>query len=240
MPKHRSATLHEGLAWIAVAVLEASAGCAAVAPDTFPVIQTESDFLDACEQEWVQRELAAAPWARGECQVRWRWAMASGSMAAAILVLSRAEGDAPRAPEDARVLVSGAGTPDDVDVSFDAGGIHFDWQEPGSEGRYNITGALRSRGVTLQSLGCPQYPGASMGREKVMLATFPGREPFVLTVYSRRAPTGFEPGVYEVAADFSGAVPDLDALQAGRYPGGGGRAFAVDPTGWVAECPDPE
>ena len=90
------------------------------------------------------------------------------------------------------------------------------------------------------SLGCPQYPGASMGREKVMLAGVPGRQPFVVTVYSRAAPTGFEPGVYEVDADFSGNVPDMRALQAGRYPGGGGRAFAVDPTGWVAECPDPE
>lgn len=227
------------LCWIAVAVLGATAACGA-APDTFPVIQTESAFLDACEQEWVQREPAAASFARGECQVKWRWAMAASPMAEAILTLSLAEGDAPRAPEDAEVLISGAGTPDDVEVSLDAGSVHFDWQEPGSEGRYNITGALRSHGVALQSLGCPQYPGASMGREKVMLATFPGRKPFVVTVYSRRAPTGFELGLYEVDVDFSDAVPDMDALQAGRYPRGGGRAFAVDPTGWIAECPDPE
>lgn len=219
-----------------VAVLIASAGCAAAQTEPFPVIQTETAFLDACEQEWVQREPAAASWARAECQVKWRWAMAAGPMADAILAMSKANSDAAQAPAS----MSGSAMPAGIAVSHNAAGIRFDWQEPGSEGRYNVTGALRSRGVTLQSLGCPQYPSASMGREKVMLAGAPGRQPFVVTVYSRAAPTGFEPGVYEVDADFSGNVPDIRALQAGRYPGGGGRAFAVDPTGWVAECPDPE
>lgn len=51
-----------------------------------------------------------------------------------------------------------------------------------------------------------------------MLATLPGRKPFVVTVYSLGAPTGFEPGVYEVDTDFSGVVPDMAALRAGRYP----------------------
>lgn len=226
------------LPFFTVAVLIASAGCAAAQAESFPVVLSETAFLDACEQEWVQREPAAVPWARGECQVKWRWAMAAGPIADAILAMSKADGDA--AGQQAPVSVSGAAMPAGVEMSLNAAGIRFDWQEPGSEGRYNVTGALRSRGVTLQSLGCPQYPGASMGREKVMLAGVPGRQPFVVTVYSRAAPTGFEPGVYEVDADFSGNVPDMRALQVGRYPGGGGRAFAVDPTGWVAECPDPE
>lgn len=233
--------------WITTAMLVASVGCAAAAPDTYPVVQTETAFLDACEKEWVQREPSAAPWARGQCGVKWRWAMAAGPMAEAILALSLTDGDAVRTQEDARTLVStvrwssdGAGTLDDAEVSLRANGISFGWQQPGSEGRFNVIDALRSRGVTLQSLGCPQYPMASMGREKVMLATFPRRQLFTLTVYSRGAPTGFEPGIYEVDADFSGAVPDMDALRGGHYPGGGGRAFAVDPTGWVTECPDPE
>jgi len=34
-------------------------------------------------------------------------------------------------------------------------------------------------------------------------------------------------------------VPDQAALAAGNYPGGGGRAFAVEQTGWTAACPDP-
>ncbi len=224
------------LPFFKVAALIASAGCAAAQTGTFPVVQTETAFLDACEQEWVQREPAAAPWARAECQVKWRWAMASGAMADTILAMSKANSDAAQAPASG----SGSAMPAGIVVSHNAAGIRLDWQEPGSEGRYNVTGALRSRGVTLQSLGCPQYPGASMGREKVMLAAMPGRQPFVVTVYSRAAPTGFEPGVYEVDADFSGVVPDMAALQAGRYPGGGGRAFAIDPTGWVTECPDPE
>jgi hypothetical protein len=163
--------------------------------------------------------------------------MAAGPMAETILAMSVADSDTARA--QAQVPAPGATMPG-VAVSHTATRIRFDWQEQGSEGRYNVTGALRSRGVTLRSLGCPQYLGASMGREKVMLATLPGRRPFVVTVYSRAAPTGLETALYEVDADFSGVIPDMPSLQAGRYPGGGGRAFAVDPTGWVAECPDPE
>jgi hypothetical protein len=220
-----------------LAALVAGAGALA---GSFPVVQSETAFLDACEQDWVQREPASASWARGECAVKWRWATEAGPMAEAILALSRAEGAPAPAPDAAQALVAAAGLPLDVTVTQVPQGLRFAWQKPGSEGRFNLTRALRSRGVGLQSLGCPQYPGASMGREKVMLATVYGRQPFVVTVYSRAAPTGFEPGVYEVDADFSGDVPDMAALQAGLYPGGGGRAFAVDPTGWVADCPDPE
>lgn len=46
--------------------------------------------------------------------------------------------------------------------------------------------------------------------------------------------------MYEIDADFSGVVPDMEALRSGHYPDGGGRAFAIDPTGWAVECPDPE
>lgn len=223
---------------ITVAALISSATCALAQTELFPVIQTETAYLDTCEQEWGQRESASAPWARAECQVKWRWAVAAGPMAETILAMSMVDGAAAR--PQAPAPVSGAALPTDVVASFNAAGIRFDWQEQGSEGRYNVTGALRSRGVTLKSLGCPQYPGASMGREKVMLASILGRQPFVIAVYSRAAPTDLELAVYEVDADFSGVVPDMAALRSGRYPGGGGRAFAVDPTGWTVECPDPE
>lgn len=216
------------------------AGAATAQITAFPVMQSETGFLDRCEQDWVAREPASAPWARGECQVRWRWAHEAAPLADAILTLTPAEGEPARTPEAARALLAKPFLPAGVSGHLTATGIRLDWQEVGSEGRFNVTGALRSRGVALQTLGCPTYPGASMGREKVMLATLPGRAPFVLTVYSRGAPTGFEPAVYEVNADFSGAVPDMAALQAGQYPGGGGRAFAVDATGWTTDCPDPE
>lgn len=127
-----------------------------------------------------------------------------------------------------------------LNVHLSDAGIGFYWRNPGSEVPYNVIDALRIRGVALRTLGCPQYPGASMGREKVMLAALAGRSPFTLTVYSRPAPTGAELGLYDVDANFSATVPDMAALRAGRYPGGGGRAFAVDPTGWLADCPDPE
>lgn len=222
------------------AVLLVLAGCAAATPESFPVIQAETDFVDACVNAWAQREAGAEPWMGDECRIKWRWAMASGSLTAAVLALSRTDGGALRALADARDAIAAMPIPDDVEISVIADGIQFLWQQPGSAGRYNVTAALRSRGVALQTLGCPQFPAASMGREKVMLATVPGREPFVLTVYSRAAPTGFEPGIYAVDADFSGAIPDINALRSGRYPGGGGRAFATEPSGWLNECPDPE
>lgn len=117
--------------------------------------------------------------------------------------------------------------------------ISFDWQQPGTEGRYDLIQALQIRGVHLEPLGCPQYPMASMGQEKVMIVSAPGRAPFVMTVYGRSAPTGTEYALYEVDVDFSGIIPDQTALTTGRYPGGGGRAFAVDASGWITTCPDP-
>lgn len=221
---------------VVIAALFPSSGYAVAQTELFPVVQTETVYLDLCEQEKEQHEAGTAPWIRAECQIKWQWAQAAGPMAETLLAMSIV--DVTRSP--AQIPVSGTAIPADINVLLYPTGIHFDWQEIGSAGRYNVIDALKSRGVTLQSLGCPQFPSASMGQEKVMLAERSGGQPFVITVYSRAAPTSLEPGVYEVDADFSGMVPDMVALQAGRYLGGGGRAFAVDPTGWIAECPDPE
>ena len=152
---------------LTVAVLIASAGCAAAQTKAFPVVQTETAFLDVCEQERVQREPASAPWARAECQIKWRWALAAGPMADVIIAMSKADGDAAQGTAS----MSGSAMPAGIAVSHNAAGIRFDWQKPGSEGHYNVTGALRSRGVTLQSLGCPQYPGASMKSMLISAAT---------------------------------------------------------------------
>lgn len=73
-----------------------------------------------------------------------------------------------------------------------------------------------------------------------MHATPVDGSPFAFAVYSRPAPTGVEFGIYTVDVDFDDAALDMTALQQGRYPGGGGRAFAGEPAGWKFECPDPE
>lgn len=221
---------------ITIAVLFSSSGYTVAQSESFPVIQTETAYLDFCEQEMELREATIAPWMRAECQVKWQWALAAGTMAETILAISMADMTRPLTQK----RVSGAAIPTDITVSLHATSIRFDWQKIGSAGQYNVIDALRSRGVALKSLGCPQFPSASMGQEKVMLAEVSGGQPFVVTVYSRAAPTSLEPGIYEVDADFSGIVPDMVALQTGRYPGGGGRAFAVNPSGWVVECPNPE
>lgn len=52
---------------ITFAPLISSAAFALAQTESFPVVQTETAYLDTCEQEWGQREPAAAPWARAEC-----------------------------------------------------------------------------------------------------------------------------------------------------------------------------
>ncbi len=207
-------------------------GCGAAAADPAPV-EDEAAFLARCTSEGGY-----------DCGVKWRWAGNAAPMADALLALAPETGGAVadvRAGLPAVQWSSATeGKLDDLAVTLPASGkLAFRWMKQGAEGYYDLIQALRIRGVTLEALGCPQYPGASMGQEKVMIARAEGRAPFVLTVYHRAAPMSMEYGVYEVDADFSGAVPDRAALAAGRYPGGGGRAFAVDPTGWATTCPDP-
>lgn len=222
-------------------ILLASAALAQAAP-----VEDRVAFGERCRAELLARHADAGTWADGQCEILWNRAAAAGPMAEALLQLAPAPGEAPGDP---RARLPGVdwhsateGSLGDLAVLLLPGPGHvaFHWQDMGSEGRYNLPDALRIRGVALRSLGCPQYPGAAMGMEKVMLAEAEGRAPFVLAVYSRPSPTGFEPAVYEVDAGFGTAPPDLAALAAGAYPGGGGRAFAVDPLGWVADCPDPE
>lgn len=209
------------------------AGCNAAAADPAP-IEDEAGFLARCKAEGGY-----------DCGVKWRWAGNAAQMADALLALAPETDGA--AATDLRAGLSAVqwssateGMLGDLNVTLPANGkLAFRWMKQGAEGHYDLIEALRMRGVAFDSLGCPQYPGASMGQEKVMIARADGRAPFVLTVYHRAAPLSMEYGVYEVDADFSGTVPDRVALVAGRYPGGGGRAFTVDPTGWAQTCPDP-
>jgi len=209
------------------------AGCGATAADSGSV-EDEAAFLARCEAEGAY-----------DCEVRWKWAGNAAPIAGALLALAPEAGGQVaadmRAPLTAVQWSSATeGTLGDLTVTLSGNGrISFRWEKQGAEGHYDLIQALRMRGVTLESLGCPRYPMASMGQEKVMIAKAEGRAPFVLTVYGRFAPTGMDYALYDVDADFSGAVPDSAALAAGRYPGGGGRAFATDATGWMETCPDP-
>lgn len=220
------------------------AGCGPTAADSAP-IEDEAGFLTRCRADLLEAVPQAASWADAHCADRWQWAGNAAPMADALLALAPKTGGAAMA--DMRGRLTGVqwssatnGALGDLAVTLSGNGrISLHWRRQGGEVPYDLIQALRIRGVMLDSLGCPQYPGASMGQEKVMIATAEGRAPFVLTVYGRAAPTGTEFALYDVDADFSGEIPDSAALAAGRYPGGGGRAFAVDPTGWMETCPDP-
>jgi hypothetical protein len=223
------------------------AACGVEAPGR-AAVDEEAAFLARCLEETLRVQSGAASWVDKHCDVQWQRATAASFMADAILAVARDPGGAERSHEDARSRLTGVqwtseteGTLGDLAVHLaDSDRLSFSWYRTGAEVPYNVIDALRLRGVALRSLGCPQYPGASMGREKVMAAEASDRAPFILTVYSRFAPTGIEPGLYEVDADFSTALPDLAALRAGLYPGGGGRAFAIEATDWVTDCPDPD
>lgn len=220
------------------------AGCGATAADPAPM-EDEAGFLTRCRAELLEATPQAASWADAHCAERWRSAGHAAPIADALLALAPETGGAVTADMRARLTAvqwssATEGKLGDLTVTLPASGrVSFNWQKQGGEAPYDLIQALRMRGVTLESLGCPRYPMASMGQEKVMIARAEGRTPFVLTVYGRFAPTGTEYALYDVDADFSGMVPDSAALAAGRYPGGGGRAFAVDASGWMETCPDP-
>lgn len=213
-----------------------------------PMTTDEDAYVAACADALVARYPTAEPWAPDECAAKWRRTGAAGPMAEAILSLSRVPGDdAPglQAMKDALGAVewSGAanGTLGDVEVFLTGDGeVTFHWEEIGAEPRYELADALRVRGIDLVSLGCPVYPGASMGAEKVFRAEAEGAAPLTLAVYSRPAPIGGTPGIFTADLAIGGPAPDRAALLSGNYPGGGGRAFAVDPQGWAEECDDPQ
>ena len=219
-------------------------GCGAMVAEAAP-IEDEAGFLTRCRAELLEALPQAASWADAHCADKWRWAGNAAPMADALLALAPETDGAVTADMRGRLTAvqwSSAieGSLGDLTVTLSGPGrISFNWRRQGGDVPYDVIQALRMRGVTLESLGCPQYPGASMGQEKVMIAKAEGRAPFVLTVYGRFAPTGTEYALYDVDADFSGVMPDSADLAAGRYPGGGGRAFAVDASGWTHTCPDP-
>jgi hypothetical protein len=211
-------------------------------------VESREAFTLRCVAEIAARWPNSENWAGDACRVKWEWAGTAGPMAEAILGLAGTAGGTSPSPEamQAGMAQVAWSSPSDgrigdlgVTVAGD-GALSFHWEEMGSEGRYNLIDALRIRGVRLATLGCPVYPGASMGAEKVMRAEAEGIAPFTVTVYSRPAPAGFSPGVYSVDVWLGGAAPDRAALESGAYPGGGGRAFAVDVQGWVEDCPDPD
>lgn len=220
------------------------AGCGATVADS-ATMENEASFLTRCRVELLETLPQAASWADAHCAERWRSAGRAAPIADALLALMPKTGDAVTADMRGRLTAvhwssATEGTLGELTVTLPASDrISFHWQKQGGEAPYDLIQALRIRGVTLESLGCPRYPMASMGQEKVMIAKAEGHTPFVLTVYGRFAPTGVEFALYDVDADFTGVVPDSAALAAGQYPGGGGRAFAVDPAGWMATCPDP-
>lgn len=211
-------------------------------------VEDREAFTLRCVAEIAARWPNSENWSADACRVKWDWAGTAGPMAEAIIALAGIAGGASPSPEAMREALkevawssAGDGRLGDLGVTLaDGGAASFHWEEMGSEGRYNLIDALRIRGVRLATLGCPVYPGASMGAEKVMRAEAGAIAPFTITVYSRPAPVGFSPGVYSVDVQLGAAAPDRAALEAGAYPGGGGRAFATDVQSWVGECPDPD
>jgi hypothetical protein len=212
------------------------------------MVENEEEFTLRCIEEIAARWPNSGNWSGDACRVKWEWAATAGPMAEAIIGLAAMASGASLSPEAMQAALPqvawsspGEGRLGDLGITLgDEGGVSFHWEEMGSEGRYNLIGALRIRGVRLTTLGCPIYPGASMGAEKVMRAEAEGVAPFTITVYSRPAPVGFSPGIYSVDVQLGAPAPDRAALEAGVYPGGGGRAFATDVQSWVEECPDPD
>lgn len=216
----------------------------------------EAAFLASCRAEIIATIPNSEPWVDGECGGRLERADAAGLLVDLLLAVAPAAGEPPPSPDAAMAAMPGipwapggegalvTGPLGDVQVALSGSeaavsAVQLYWEEQAGYPPYDMLGALRLRGAEVTSLGCPTFPMASDGQEKVVAVAAPGHAPFVLAVYHRPAPTGNEWGIYSVDAGFGAAMPDSAALSAGAYPGGGGRAFAPDIAEWRAECPDP-
>lgn len=225
----------------------AAAGCASAAAQDGAIADEEA-FLARCTEDTIAAYPQTAPWAEEDCAIKWQWAANARPIADALHALAPEPGGAAPGPAAIRAAPTGVRWSSDTEGALDAlgvlltdtGQLSFYWREQATNGNYHLTDALRLAGATIETLGCPQFMGVSLGQEKVMAVTFPDRAPFTLAVYARGAPTGFEFAVFEADAGFGGTLPDWAALQAGDYPGGGGRAFGGEPIGWQEDCNDVE
>jgi hypothetical protein len=220
-------------------------------------LEDQATFTVRCTQETLGRVPTAMKWVDSYCDTKWDHAVATAPMVDALLGLAPEPGEPAMSIAAAKTALADVnwltdkgnalamGTLGDLTVALlgtpaAITRISFSWQETGAQAPYDLIEALRMRGLTPQTLGCPQFGMASAGQEKVMQVAAPNRTVFTLTVYDRAAPTGIDWGVYEVDADVSGSIPTQAQLRNGAYPGGGGRAWATEATVWVSECADPE
>jgi hypothetical protein len=217
------------------------------APKATVPANARAAFLDACRKDLrVKHPQMAADSAERDCTYQWDKIVASGELADAVLAAAPARaGERPgladlrsRLPQvrwDARPQGQGAGGPYlatgrwsalQVNVAgpAPASQLVLAWGEVGAEWPYDLPGALRVRGATVESLGC--YHFGSIEQNQVYLVSLPPRPAFALTIYQLGAAFANSNASQVFTVDLTGKLPTLAAL----------RAEHRDPP-WTVPCP---
>ena len=83
--------------------------------------------------------------------------------------------------------------------------LGLNWMEVGAEPPFDIVGAMRVRGVTLNEIACEEFGAGEW--QRVFAGSAPGRAPFRLEVAQRTAPTANANSYYGATIDLSGRLP---------------------------------
>ncbi|MDZ4370924.1 MAG: hypothetical protein U1C74_05820, partial [Phenylobacterium sp.] len=97
---------------------------------------------------------------------------------------------------DLDLFVEGAGV---------ATGVGMTWGAVGAEIPYDLVGALRVRGATVEQRACEKI-GTGEGSQR-LAGALPGRAPFTITVEQRTAPTGAAQSYYAATLSLDGRQP---------------------------------
>lgn len=183
---------------------EASAATAAA-----PAVEDRAAYLVRCKRETMAAYPTPAAQADSICASKWDEVVAARPMAAALFAVA----PAPNVTFNADAAKRQIGTLGDIEVMVTAApkaGVSFSWFKNGDVIPFNLEDSLRVRGAQIVMIACQQF-GAGEGT-RFYRATLPGKAPFALTVSFRNAAVASQSSDYNVAADFTGIIPTLAAL----------------------------
>lgn len=171
---------------------------------------TEAQFLARCRTDYLRKDASAARWADGQCREDWKKVVAAGPAADALLAILPTPGQRP-APAQVRQRLAGplGGLTPQVEGGASPTAVGVGWRRTGELIPYDLVGALRVRGATLDLASCEKL-GTGEGT-RTYAGAVPGRAPFALTVDERTAPTANADSYY-------GARMSLDGRQPSRGP----------------------
>ena len=200
-----------------------------VAVSTFAAPSVAQDargrYLAQCRADTLAQYPEAAAWVDDNCAEGWTAVVRSNPLVDILLSPFAADAPAPASAAELQrratlVRWSGSGAQGltgrfgEVDVQIPADSplrLVVGWGATGQPIPYDVVGALKTRGATVELIGCYDY-GASESNSVYRVAA-PDRAPFALTVYRREAPTASAESFLTLTVAPDRAIPTLAALR---------------------------